>query len=161
MATAPTIINPHNNSIIVHARPRTCIPNLQLPNIAPMLANSVHRIRAKYRRATRRSAPSGFYNCHGLVFASRRTRIFPEDIHRILKEDGYRQVNEQDVLAGDVVLYVNSDGDIEHSGIVIRKPELRIPWVVSKWGEGEEFVHPALDCPYNRGITLWYYRVVL
>ena len=159
MATAPTIIKAHSNSIIVHTRPRTCIPNRQSPNIAPMLANSVHRIRARYPHATRRSAPSGFYNCHGLVFASRRTRIFPEDIQRILKEDGYLQVGEEEVLAGDVVLYVKPDGDIEHSGIVIRKPELKVPWVVSKWGDGEEFVHAALNCPYNEDITFLYYRV--
>lgn len=124
-----------------------------------MLLNSVQRLRSRYPRAIPRNGPSGYYNCHGLVFASRRTSIFPEDIRRILIEDGYRQIGEQDVLAGDVVLYNNSDGDIEHSGIVIRRPELRIPWVVSKWSTGEEFLHPALACPYNEGITLTYHRV--
>jgi hypothetical protein len=153
MAAAPVIITPHESCIVVHTRKRTCIPNMQSSGIAPMLENSVHGMRARFPHAVARSDASGIYNCHGLVFASRRTSIFPEDIHKIPEDDGYRPIDERDVLAGDVVLYLNADGDIEHSGIVIRKPELRIPWVVSKWGDGEEFVHPTLTCPYNEDIT--------
>ena len=71
-----------------------------------MLENSVHGMRARFPHAVARSDASGICNCHGLVFASRRTSIFPEDIHNILADDGYRQIDERDVLAGDVVLYV-------------------------------------------------------
>lgn len=145
--------------IVVQTRTRTCIPNWWSGGIAPMLMNSHHKLCDNYPQAILRGPPSGFYNCHGLVFASRRTCIHPDDIGRILEEDNYQDIDVQRVLPGDVVLYEKPNGDIEHSGIVISKPSLTIPWVVSKWGSGGEFVHPALSCPYNREITLLYRRV--
>jgi hypothetical protein len=100
------------------------------------------------------------YNCHGLTFASRRTCIdSPEEVQRILVQDGYEKVpNRKDLMPGDVIVY-RSEGDIPHSGVVIRLDDLN-PLVLSKWGaNGPEVLHRANYCPYNWE-TIEYYRVV-
>lgn len=119
----------------------------------------------KYNFATFRTNPCGFYNCHGLTFASRRTRIYEsQDIMRILVEDNYKEISIENVLAGDIVVYYNN-GDPTHSGNVVEVPisgEKRHSniKVLSKWGHGQEVVHTALDCPYTK-LKYWivYYRV--
>jgi len=97
------------------------------------------------------------YNCHGLTFASRRTRIWKSpELQHILVEDGYEELPREQVLAGDVIVYFH-DGDAEHSGIVvgITGTDFR---VVSKWGFGEEVEHWEYQCPYDpTGVK--YYRV--
>ena len=120
----PIIVGNNENSIIIQTRRGSDISNSQSPFISAMLMNSHHRLRDKFPRAIPRNDPSGFYNCHGLVFASRRAAISePEEIRRILKHDCYLEVtNSDDVLPGDVVLYLSDDGDPEHSGIVTCAP---------------------------------------
>jgi hypothetical protein len=111
------------------------------------------------QRAYFRLDVSAAYNCHGLTFASRRTCIHdPQEVRRILNDDGYEKVLDKEVTLGDVILYV-SRGDIEHSGVVIRTDNLT-RWVLSKWGvEGPEAVHLANYCPYDWD-AFEYYRVV-
>src|SRR5437773_11543121 len=56
--------------------------------------------REKFKgRATFRTGPSPIYNCHGLTFASRRTRI--PDVTEVLADDGYQELPLKDVLPGD------------------------------------------------------------
>jgi hypothetical protein len=71
----------------------------------------VHRIRLEMSVA---------YNCHGLTFACRRTCVHASaQVRQILEHDGYERVPKvEDVLPGDIILYV-SEGDVEHSGVVI------------------------------------------
>lgn len=110
---------------------------------------------------TFRSRPTAIYNCHGLTFASRRTRIYEaEEAQKILKDDNYKEVRLEEVLPGDIVLYFASDGDIEHSGVIVSKPdpELGVPKVYSKWGNYSEAIHYAPNCPYTKSIVK-YYRV--
>jgi hypothetical protein len=98
-----------------------------------------------------------------MTFASRRTGIFETwVINRILDDDGYREVTLDEVLAGDVILYFDDTGDVEHSGIVILPPSqdpLRVPLIYSKWGKYAELVHRANQCPYNFAGAR-YYRVL-
>jgi hypothetical protein len=112
----------------------------------------------KYPHAQSRPVgPTIAYDCHGLTFASRRTRIWrATEIQKILHDDGYVQVARADVLAGDIAVYFK-DGDAEHSGIVVEKGSL-IPKLLSKWGDCQEFVHFANDCPYATG-DIRYYRM--
>jgi hypothetical protein len=109
--------------------------------------------------ATVRTSPSGFYNCHGLTFSSRRTCIDdPSSLNMILKDDSYIQVPNKDVLPGDIVLYFEN-GLITHSGIVVEVPNI-VPLtckVVSKWGTNGEFIHWVNKSPY--GHEFRYYRV--
>ena len=85
-------------------------------------------------------------------------------IRKILSDDKYEVVAGSDVEPGDVVLYVSTtDGDIHHSGIIIKKPDtaIPIPTVLSKWGDGPEVIHPLNRCEYMvEGIDFEYYRIM-
>jgi hypothetical protein len=109
----------------------------------------------------RRCDPTPLYNCHGLTFASRRTGIFDSNaLKQILNEDGYVEIHE-DVMAGDVIIYFDTSGDFEHSGIVISPPtkdNLNVPFVCSKWGKYAELLHQANNCPYSFA-NVKYYRL--
>jgi len=101
------------------------------------------------------------YNCHGLTFASRRTWIqYPSEIAKIILEDDYRVVADQEVLPGDVVVYYK-DGDAEHSGTVVRVDRimgLPCPMILSKWGGCHEVIHPVGRCPFDSQNVI-YYRI--
>jgi len=102
------------------------------------------------------------YNCHGMTFASRRTGIDAQvTIRQVLHEDQYGQVLVADVLPGDVILYYDDRGDVEHSGVVVETPALDpfgVPLVYSKWGKYKEMLHKANQCPYNFA-TAKYFRI--
>jgi hypothetical protein len=115
-------------------------------------------LKAKYVNGLHRPvAPSRKYNCHGLTFASRRTWIWDSaEISKILRDDDYEMVDLQDVLPGDVAVYY-TDGDAEHSGIVLRVKDL-VPSILSKWGPSHEVVHRVNECPYDAKSVV-YYRI--
>lgn len=100
---------------------------------------------------------TGRYNCHGLVFASRRTNIPPVAyasrglIDRILAEDEYVRIAEAQAHEGDVVVWRNGD-DIDHTGIVVQVDQttiLRTIFVWSMWGGLGEFIHRVPLTPYG------------
>ena len=139
------------------------IPNAQLQEISQFERNQFRDLERKYgAEVTLRSVPTPRYNCHGMTFATRRTGIFETSaIRNILSDDSYEEIEPDDVLPGDVILYVGDDGDVEHSGIVVsipKKPLLSIPLVCSKWGKYAEFLHRANFGPYNFA-NARYYRV--
>ncbi|MCG2577631.1 hypothetical protein LZ012_11570 [Dechloromonas sp. XY25] len=107
---------------------------------------------ARHLSAKPRGSMSGRYNCHGLVFASRRTRIFSyTELTKILSDDNYIEIAMSQVLEGDIILYYENN-EVVHSGIVVNPPcaaNLWNPMVFSKWGSGREFVHRGNDCPYT------------
>ena len=110
--------------------------------------------------------PTGRYNCHGLVFGSRRTNIPPVElddptlVDRVLADDGFRRTPFCRI--GDVVIYRNSSGEVDHSGIVVRIDRLgdaRVPRVWSAWGQLGEFEHHELLTPYQ-DCQVEYWRLV-
>jgi hypothetical protein len=108
-----------------------------------------------------RGKPTARYNCHGMTFASRRTGIYEATVvKQVIVEDGYVVINANDVLPGDVIIYYSSDGDVEHSGIVVSKidSQLYVPQVLSKWGKFSEIIHWANQCPYTFSQAK-YYRI--
>jgi len=116
------------------------------------------------KAATIRNAPNSYYNCHGMIFASSRTKVFDESIDMILRDDGYKKVEADEALPGDVILYYNEKGEIYHSGIITTRPsegELGYPWVVSKWGVLNEMHHLAYDVPheYKPFYEVGYWRI--
>lgn len=148
------------NCIKVQTRKATDISNCQVFSMSPFERNQFSSYERRYQGVIFRNLPTAIYNCHGLVFASRRTGIFEvEEIYKILKEDNYTEVNPNDVLPGDIVLYFSVDGDIEHSGVVVSAPDTitRLPKIYSKWGKYCEAVHYANICPYEC-TNLKYYR---
>ena len=101
------------------------------------------------------NGPSGYYNCAGLVLASRRTQVGLYDLNivwKILLDDGYVTIHEEaDAEIGDIVTY--SFGDrCEHIGIVVEAAvsnSLKVPRILSKHGFSVEVVHLAHEGPYK------------
>lgn len=154
----------HEHELEMMTRKRSHIENVQCHDrIGNFEKKAVEDIDREYEgRARKRTGATALYNCHGLTFASRRTRILSDEtLKQILKEDGYAEVEPKSVIAGDIVLYFNESGGIDHSGMVVCNPMTDLissqPMVLSKWGSGPEYVHPALVCPYPIS-DIKYYR---
>jgi len=151
-----------SKSIAVQTRLGSSIQNFQYGHtLSTYEKKQLDDLRVRYQLANFFKIQfSTAYNCHGLTFASRRTSIHEaSEINKILKEDEYLKIDPSDVLPGDVIVYTADNGDIEHSGVVVSRPEppLNIPMVVSKWGYGSEVVHAANNCPYVFSVK--YFRV--
>ncbi len=135
------------------------IDNSQVEELSPFESAQLADAGKSHPNARVRSQSHPRYNCHGLTFGSRRTAVTETDeIHKIIDHDGYREVKIGDAQPGDTILYFGETGDIQHSGIVVSAPAelyLGIPYVVSKWGKGGEFLHAANDCPYPYNVKCY------
>jgi hypothetical protein len=114
--------------------------------------------------STLRSQPHPRYNCHGLSLAARRTAILEDaTVLYILNQDGYQLIQSREVLPGDLAVYYTDSGAIDHSAIVVTKPEppAWIPFVISKWGViGPEVLHIATDPTPGYALSdIRYYRI--
>lgn len=100
-----------------------------------------------------RKRPTGVYNCHGMTFLSRRALLIEDEaVEQILRDDTYYDVDQREVCPGDIILYFDTNGALEHSGVVVHVPKdegIICPWVLSKWGNGGEYVHRYDYCLYN------------
>ncbi len=97
------------------------------------------------------------YNCMGMVFASRRTRIGLEHLEMILHDDGYAQVGESEIDRGDLVVYRGNDGEFSHVGIIWQigpywVNNSRDVIVLSQWGADGEFIHNMHDVNPHLGV---------
>ena len=128
---------------------------LALRQLDPIVAASARRLRSG----------SGQYNCHGLVFASRRANVPPVgvdvDVEELLRKDGYVRVGEWDTpQVGDIVAY-RLNAEIDHTGFVCRvervEPAGTVPvvWVWSAWGNLGEYEHRLRACPYEGEPEFW------
>lgn len=110
-----------------------------------------------------RKGPTGGYNCAGLVWATRRAHL-PSlmDWQRVLKDDGYREIPENEVTTGDVVVYFRScDREMSHVGRICRMERIFIgtseagspqPRVLSKWDvTSGECIHAVQDVHLDGG----------
>lgn len=110
--------------------------------------------------------PSPLYNCHGLTFASKRTGIYSDtEIWKILKCEYQAVASVNDLLVGDIILYLERDNEtsIIHSGIVVTAnhsigtiSEVRI---YSKVLKAREITHSIYNCPYHTGNNVKFYRI--
>ena len=138
---------------------RTGIENAQLSDVSAFERNWASEIPKRHPRVIARTDLSPIYNCHGLTFASRRTRITePEAIERILSDDKWDEVDVKGILPGDVVVYFSPEGEPNHSGIIISVGDLAIPQICSKWGNAGEYIHFLNDCPSLYGPVTRFYR---
>ena len=103
------------------------------------------------------------YNCVGLIFASRRTRIEPNLVRWILQEDGYKPIDEQHTMVDDLVIYTLNKDEVVHIGRLIDKvldeATNEYQWrILSKWGKDGEYLHKIKDVPqylsYD-GLEFW------
>jgi hypothetical protein len=154
---------PDYKSIKIQTRCSNDIENRQVYDFSPNELSSIPDYRRDYSGAKFRNKPNPIYNCFGMTFACARTTVGPESVQMILDNDGYTEIqNAVDVLPGDVIIYYNDNGEIEHSGIVVSKPQderTNIPWVVSKWGKYSEVCHQAYDVPYRPIAQVSYWRI--
>jgi hypothetical protein len=140
---------------------RTGIRNVQGSDISAFHRRLYSEIHKSYSLAKARTDMSAVYNCHGLTFASRRTRIEDtQDILKILQDDRWEKIdNIKDVLPGDIVVYFSQEGEANHSGIIVGYEEtLHLPIVCSKWNVGSEYVHSLAYCPEIYGPDKRFYR---
>lgn len=141
------------------------IPNTIEPDpSATTVAAARREHEAKIRAAEEVAGPSGRYNCFGLVLASRRTNVGKTfDLEPLLRRDRYHPI-EGEPRKGDVAVYRDKEGKIEHAGHVIdvsyldRDGELPVARVWSRWGNFGEFVHQAAEAPYG---SVEYWRLSL
>lgn len=143
-----------NRSIAVETYLGNALPNRidvdPAPNIVALARTGLAGLLATVRQV---AGPSGRYNCHGLVFASRRTNIAIElgsagEVDKILRDDQFTHVAGDDAREGDVVVW-RSASDIQHTGFVCRVDDRppRTVFVWSMWGTLGEFVHPIHAVP--------------
>ena len=142
----------------LETRARKPVPNEvkpERPKVA--LAASVALFKQLFPDAVLRSI-TATYNCIGLIVASRRVWVDPEHLIRVLQEDWHRQLRDAtEAEPGDVVVYHDSNGEVCHAGIVVRKNVL-IPGqpadpliVLSKWGADGEYSHGLSRLPSSLG----------
>lgn len=147
-------------SIRLETSKKTGIKNYQDFDISAQNKLWCGSLPKKHPLAQFRTLESPLYNCHGLTFASRRTKIVDDwAIKQILQDDAYQEIMISGVLAGDVVLYLGNSGDPNHSGIVVEVPRLAAyPIICSKWGFAGEVVHSLTDVPLMYGPRHKFYR---
>jgi hypothetical protein len=145
-------------SIRLETSKRTGINNDQDSQITQFDINICSKYLKEFPRAIKRTEICPLYNCHGLTFASRRTKIIERKfIEFIIRDDNYRLIELKDVLPGDIVMYYSENGDPNHSGIVVEMTRFG-PLVCSKWGNSGEFIHLFNECPKIYGRIVKYYR---
>ena len=111
--------------------------------------------RERHPNATLRSS-TAIYNCMGLVFASRRTGVFMDQLETIIEDDGYEKLsNLNEIQIGDIVFYKHKD-QVTHVGIVAHVESIStsgppVITVLSKWGVHGEYVHSVNDVPDEYG----------
>ncbi len=159
--TNNAIYEENKQSIHLQSSVGNNIPNYQTKELSQFEINTFDFYPKKYPFIQFKGQPTPIYNCHGFTFASKRTNIYTRDIRSILREDSYIQIARDNILPGDIVLYVANDGsgDIPHTGMLIQidktiKPE--ILYILGKWGKYKEVIHPALVCEYdNCNLEFW------
>ena len=143
---------------------RRDIPNVQNSEVPPQEKNEAADYPKRWKDSEFKPRLSPTYNCHGLTFASRRTRIWnPTSVAEIINDDKYVEVaDRQQVRPGDVVVYY-VEGEAAHSGIVLRNHEddLHVPLIWSKWGNGPEVIHRVYDVHPLYGNNYVFYRCEL
>jgi hypothetical protein len=113
-----------------------------------------------------RRLPTRRYNCHSLSFASRRGWLEGESkLQLILGSEEIAQLNStEEPLPGDIIAYQSKDLEnqlyIAHTGVIVEVPHgvqcvqiiepavAKSVLVISKWGQGGEYVHAVNRCPY-------------
>lgn len=147
-------------SIRLETRKGNEIENSQATDIDRLEISHFYAVIKKHPRAIQRVGLMPLYNCHGMTFACKRTGISDNyTINLILEDDNYKEIAKENIMAGDIVLYISENGDYEHSGIIVSEPDKHTPFprVVSKWGRGPEMIHYLHDCPYS-SVFVKYFR---
>ena len=97
------------------------------------------------------------YNCHGFTFLGGAEWIkYNSDVETIIKDNGYSVTRNPSV--GDVVIYRDDKGEIQHSGIVAAVSGDKVTRVISKWAMYGLHEHNLLDVPKSYGQKTTVYK---
>jgi hypothetical protein len=102
----------------------------------------------------RLAGPNATYNCHGWVFAGGKFGVPSESVDLILTDNGYTVVQEPD--EGDLVVYRDAAGGVQHTGLVRHVGDDGLILVESKWGPFGLYLHAPDTQPW--GTNFAYYR---
>lgn len=149
----------HPGSIKLETRTRIWIRNEQFDEMHPEQLDHHDRQMKKFFDGIFLRSLTATYNCHGMVFATRRTAIVePGDVEMILFEDGYEKLNDPNSAErGDVIAYrLTEDAPISHTGVVInygldRETLDKSFLILSKWGQNGEYIHNEKVVPPTFG----------
>jgi hypothetical protein len=141
------------------------IPNTQFPEYEPFRAKAWLEMYPQYAKIADLRSISRTYNCIGMVFGNRRTHIEVDHVPHILRDDGYRLIQEAEVMAGDLVIYrLKSNREVVHIGLILAQQTMangEIVWrILSKWGAfGGEYIHTIYNVPqeYLNGTMIEYW----
>jgi hypothetical protein len=144
-------------SIELYTRARNRIAIEQLLPRAPEAMKAAADLWTKAYPNLRVRSLDSTYNCVGLVFASRRAAVDPDQLPRIFEDDSYARLSSRGEAApGDVAVYRDTSGAITHVGIIIaiekdiRAGILRFQ-ILSQWGRDGEYLHDGEDVPAPLG----------
>ncbi len=102
----------------------------------------------------RTADPDANYNCHGWVFTDGRYNVSSTDVTEILEDNGYHSICQPEV--GDLIVYRDEGGQVEHTGVVRFVAGRRFVLVESKWGPFGRYLHVPAAQPYGGHYS--YYR---
>lgn len=146
--------------IVIQTRKGRNLPIIRRPE-EPLRMQQAYKKRfaGQFPDALMRRDATGEYNCYGLVFAIRRAWVVEEGVDMVVADDGLKRLrNEADVMPGDVVFY-REGNEVVHVACVLRVDNIgriRVPYVLSKWGSGPEYMHSVARHPYE-GATIEYW----
>ncbi len=158
-------LRPQNEPLKIQTRRRWEIPNEYRMEQHPRQLTSAREHWERLRPNVQFRSISAIYNCVGMVVTHRRAWAFPEDLRKILDDDGFRRLNGfAEAFIGDLVIYQADGPEITHVGIVQQKNvvhDSRNPGdplkVLSKWGAYGEYIHDMSDVPevFGRPTEFW------
>lgn len=110
---------------------------------AQVLGRKLHRV----------APPDASTNCHGWVFAGGRYAIGEAAVAALLEDNGYSIVDSP--RRGDVIVYRDDAGKIQHSGRVRSVHDDGQVWIESKWGASSRYVHLAEHQCYSESFQFY------
>lgn len=135
------------------------IPNVRRQECVPARMLECRRIGESRFHNIRTRSLSSTYNCVGLVFATRRTWVDPDEVARIFQGDGYKRVDIPEI--GDIAVY-RKGGNIKHVAVVTRIDATvatgeRNILLLSQWGADGEYLHSVGDVPevFGQEVEYW------
>jgi hypothetical protein len=145
-----------HSSIQLSTKKGNHIPNERRKERSPESLKAAEEIWKKKFPHIRTRSLSATYNCVGLVFGCRRTCIDPENLTKILQEDGYKKLPDNShFLPGDLVIYVNNQ-QYSHIGVIVHvEPNFHdgtyVVTILSQWGADGEYLHLLEHVPDDYG----------
>lgn len=127
------------------------IPNDRRRERPPAAMSAARELVLSSRPTARVRSLTSIYNCMGMVFATRRTTVLPDELEMILEDDDFRRISfEWELMAGDVVVYRDTTGFVVHVGLVAEirtnlSDGSREVIVLSQWGADGEYFHRVDD----------------